>query len=137
MIIGIGADLVSVPRFRRALERNAERLLARLFTAREREECDRRAAPEIHLAARFAGKEAAIKALGTGWGEGLRWREVEILSGGRRAPTLLLSGRAGAVARARGIHRTHVSISHHGDYALAFVVATDDAAPGPSPQPPL
>jgi len=91
VIIGVGTDLVSVPRLRRAVGR-WDRLLTRLFTEAEVAECRRRADPAPHLAARFAAKEACLKALRIGWGGGIRWREVEVAGGGAGPPHLLLAG---------------------------------------------
>ena len=124
MIIGVGTDLVSVPRLRRAVGR-WDRLLTRLFTEAEVAECRRRADPAPHLAARFAAKEACLKALRIGWGGGIRWREVEVAGGGAGPPHLLLAGVAAARATALGVRQTHLSLAHEGEYALAFVVATD------------
>ena len=124
MIIGVGTDLVSVPRLRRAVGRR-DRLLTRLFTEAEVAECGRRADPAPHLAARFAAKEACLKALQIGWGGGIRWREVEVAGGGAEVPRLLLAGVAAARAAALGVRQTYLSLAHEGEYALAFVVATD------------
>ncbi len=124
MIIGVGTDLVSVPRLRQAVLRR-DRLLDRLFTEAEVAECRRRADPAPHLAARFAAKEACLKALQIGWGGGVRWREVEVAGAGREVPRLVLRGAAAARAAALGVRQTHLSLAHEGEYALAFVVATD------------
>ncbi len=124
MIIGVGTDLVSVPRLRRAVGRR-DRLLTRLFTEAEVAECRRRADPAPHLAARFAAKEACLKALRIGWGGGIRWREVEVAGGGGEVPRLLLAGVAAARAAALGVRQTYLSLAHEGEYALAVVVATD------------
>ena len=124
MIIGVGTDLVSVPRLRRAVGRR-DRLLTRLFTEAEVVECRRRADPAPHLAARFAAKEACLKALRIGWGGGIRWREVEVAGGGAEVPRLLLAGAAAARAAALGVRQTHLSLAHEGEYAMAVVVATD------------
>jgi len=124
VIIGVGTDLVSVPRLRQAVIRR-DRLLDRLFTEAEVAECRRRADPAPHLAARFAAKEACLKALQIGWGGGIRWREVEVAGGGAEVPRLLLAGVAAARAAALGVRQTYLSLAHEGEYALAFVVATD------------
>jgi holo-[acyl-carrier protein] synthase len=124
VVIGIGTDLVRIGRFKKAVERHGDRLLNRLFTAGERERFRHHPFPERHLAARFAAKEAALKTLGTGWGQGVAWREVEIVGGGRLPSTVVFSGRAQLAAARLGITRTLVSLAHDGDYALAFVVAT-------------
>jgi holo-[acyl-carrier protein] synthase len=125
VVIGIGVDLVQIRRFERAMAQHGGRFLDRLFTVAEREQFRQDAAPGRHLAARFAAKEAAFKALGTGWGQGVAWREVEIVGGGRRASSLVFSGRAREAAARLGITHTLLSLTHDGDYALACVIATD------------
>jgi holo-[acyl-carrier protein] synthase len=126
MVIGIGIDIVRIGRFAQAMARYRGRFLERLFTSAEREWFRRHHAAERHLAARFAAKEAALKALGTGWGQGVAWREVEVVGGGRQSASLVFLGRAKAAADRLGIRRTLVSLSHDGDYAAAFVIATDE-----------
>jgi len=125
MILGIGTDLVAIPRVEEVLARHRERFLDRVFTPAEQADCLGRARPAMHLAARLAAKEAAMKALGTGWGLGVRWQDVEVRSGTATPPTLRLAGSARAHAEARGIRQAMVSLSHDGDYAIAVVVATD------------
>lgn len=125
MILGLGTDLVAVSRVDAVLARHRERFLERVFTPTELADCLGRARPGRHLAARLAAKEAAMKALGTGWGLGIRWQDVEVQSGGSTAPSLRLQGEAKRRAEARGIRQAFVSLSHDGDYAIAVVVATD------------
>ncbi len=124
-ILGVGTDLVAVGRVEALLTRHRDRFLERVFTVRERADCLSRARPALHLAARLAAKEAAMKALGTGWGLGVRWQDVEVASSGGVPPTLSLAGGARRQAEARGIRQALVSLSHDGDYAIAVVVATD------------
>lgn len=125
MVISVGTDLVWIPRFKKALLRRGERFLERIFTPGEREMCEKRRVPEIHLAARFAAKEATFKALGTGLSLGMRWQDVEVVGGGAEPPSISLKGEASARAFRLGVKRVLVSLTHHGDYAIAFVVATD------------
>jgi holo-[acyl-carrier protein] synthase len=125
MILGLGTDLVSIVRVEELLSRHGERFLSRVFTPTERAQCLGRARPAIHLAARLAAKEAAMKALGTGWSLGVRWQDVEVHSRGDIPPSIHLDGVAKTRADARGIRHTLVSLSHDGGYALAVVVATD------------
>ena len=125
MVIGIGIDLVRIGRFEHAMARYGGRFLDRLFTRAERERFRRHPFPGPHLAARFAAKEAAFKALRTGWGQGVAWRDVEIVGGGRGPSSLVFSGRALDAAVRLGIRQTLVSLTHDGDYAVAFVIATD------------
>jgi len=125
MILGIGTDLVAIARVEEMMSRHRERFLSRVFTPSEREECLRRARPAMHFAARFAAKEAAMKAIGTGWAHGVRWVDMEVRSSGGTVPHLFLAGEAQAHAEARGVRQVLVSLSHDRDYAVAVVVATD------------
>jgi holo-[acyl-carrier protein] synthase len=122
MIAGIGIDLVVTSRVSAVLERKGERALARFFTPGEARHCQGSRHPPESFAARFAAKEAFFKALGTGWGRGGRWTEVEVVNAPGGAPTLSLSGQAAALATARGVQRVHLSLSHAGDSAAAVVV---------------
>jgi holo-[acyl-carrier protein] synthase len=127
VVVGVGVDLVLVPRIRSAMERWQNRFLERVFTADEIRYAFRRRNPAEHLAARFAAKEATLKALGTGLTMGVRWREMEVQRPGGGRPMLSLSGRTAALGAARGVRRLHVSLSHDGEYAMAQVVAEGDA----------
>ena len=122
MIRGIGVDVVSVPRMAEILGRQGERFLRRVFTEGERAYCGAKARPAEHLAARFAAKEAVLKALGVP--AGLSWHEMEVVEEGG-APRVRLHGRAAAAARARRGHRFHLSLSHSAQSAVAMVVAED------------
>jgi holo-[acyl-carrier protein] synthase len=124
-VLGLGTDLVAVRRVEALLDRYGERFLGRVFTVREQGDCLSRARPALHLAGRLAAKEAAMKALGTGWSLGVRWQDVEVASGGATPPILTLTGAAKREAEARGIRQILVSLSHDGEYAIAVVVATD------------
>ena len=119
---GIGVDLAMIPRMRKVIERWDDRFLRRVFTEEEIAYCQRRRDPVPHLAARFAAKEAGLKALGTGLRMGVRWKELEVRRERGQAPTLVLSGRTQALARAKGATRAFLSLTHDGDYALAQVV---------------
>ena len=121
MILGVGVDLTPVSRMQRALDAHPERLEARLFTDGERAYYRARAQAGQHFAARFAAKEAALKALGVP--EGLRWHELEVVNAGDGKPRLVLTGNAAAAAARAGIRALHLSITHADDSALAFVVA--------------
>ena len=113
MIVGVGVDVVDVARLAAAIERTPG-LLSRLFSP------DAAAVAEApRLAARFAAKEAASKAIGL---RGVRFREVEVVSTGGR-PTLVVTGETADAAREAGVERWHVSLSHDGGVATAFVVA--------------
>lgn len=119
----IGVDLIAISRVRRVFE-GRPALLATVFTEEELRYCTRQRRPFMHLAARFAAKEAALKALGTGLTGKLAWREVETVHGPRAEPRLILRGEASRLARARGLHRCAVSLSHAGGYAMAAVIFT-------------
>jgi holo-[acyl-carrier protein] synthase len=123
---GIGVDLAQISRFREALARWRDRLLHRVFTEEEIAYCHRRRDPVPHLAARFAAKEATLKALGTGLSMGINWREIEVRRERGAPPVLTLSGRALSIAHARGAHRLLVTLAHDGDYALAQVMLLGD-----------
>ncbi len=122
-IRGHGIDLVEIARIERMLEQHGERFLARCFTEVERTYADsgggRRAE---RYAARFAGKEAVLKAIGTGWAQGTRWTEIgfDHETGGR--PIVEVSGTCAEMAAARGITRWQVSFSHTGTLAIASVI---------------
>lgn len=122
MVKGLGIDLVEIPRFAAALSRHGARLEARLFTPQERKDCASRADRTQALAARFAAKEAALKALGTGWSGGLGFCQIEIERGEQGAPILRLHGRAAARAAELGAARLHVSLSHQPGLAAAVVL---------------
>jgi holo-[acyl-carrier protein] synthase len=122
MIIGTGVDLERVDRIRAAIERHGKRFLERVFTPGEIAYVEARARRAESYAARFAAKEAAMKALGTGWDHGVRWVDVEIArqDGGR--PTLRLHGKAAEIAAGLGCRATHVSLSHTSEDAIAQVI---------------
>ena len=121
-IIGIGIDLAKIPRMREVVTRWDERFLRRVFTDDEIAYCRRRRDPIPHFAARFAAKEAALKALGTGLRMGVSWRELEVRRERGQAPTMALSGRSREIAVAKGARSVLVSLTHDGDYALAQVM---------------
>ena len=122
MIIGIGVDLASVERLEAAFTAHGDRFERRIFTAEESAYCRTQRRPGIAFAARFAAKEAFAKALGIGVGAGMRWRDVSVAREASGRPVLALEGAARRSADARGVVRTHVSLSHDGDYAVAVVV---------------
>ncbi len=119
-----GVDLLLLQRFQRVLERHRERFLARIYTEREIDYCRGRT-PE--LAARFAGKEAVMKALGTGV-RGLRWREIEILANARGKPVVILHGAAQRRSHDIGLERIEISLTHERTIVCAFAVGQPAAA---------
>lgn len=118
MIVGIGVDLVDIPRFERSLERTP-RLLERLFSPAER------GLRPHSLAARYAAKEALIKALGGS--DGVHWTDIEVASEPGGKPVFALSGSTAAVVAARGISALHLSLSHDAGLATAYVIAESAA----------
>jgi len=121
MIIGIGCDIISVPRIQRAMQRN-ERFAEKLFTPAEIAYCQSKASPWQSYAARFAAKEAVMKALGTGWDGKVNWLDIEVQSDSLGNPQLILSGGARLVAEQQGITNIQLSLSHEKEQALAFVI---------------
>ena len=126
VVRGVGVDLVRIPRMRETIARWDERFLRRVFTEQEIEDCRSRRDPAPHFAARFAAKEAGMKALGTGLRLGVTWRELEVRRAPDQAPTLELHGRTRELGLARGGRRMLLSLSHDGDYALAHALLVDD-----------
>ena len=118
MILGIGVDIVEVERIRRAVDRYGERFVGRVFTAREAAYCRRCAHPDQ----RFAAKEAALKALGVGWAQGLQFVDVAVSNNELGAPSVTLSGPSLERARRMGVERIHVSLTHHRHFAIAQVL---------------
>jgi holo-[acyl-carrier protein] synthase len=121
VIVGAGIDVLEIARLERALARRGTRMLDRLYTPRERADCDRRGRPLPHLALRFAVKEAGMKAIGTGWRRGVAWRDFETIETSRGLE-LELRGQALEIARARGFARAWVGASFTHTHALAQVV---------------
>jgi holo-[acyl-carrier protein] synthase len=127
MIVGIGVDLAEVDRIRDALERptTGERFKSRVFTPGEQEYCERRRGKYESYAARFAAKEAMMKALGRGWSSEVSWTEIEVTRerGGR--PMIRLHGRTAAYAGKLGIRRISLALTHTAQTAMAEVIAED------------
>src|SRR6266852_880112 len=130
-VLGVGVDLTQMPRLRRVVARWDERFLQRVFTEQEIAYCRRRRDPIPHLAARFAAKEATLKALGTGLRLGINWRELEVRRERGQAPVLVLSGRSREIVRARGGgERLLLALTHDGEYAMAqAMLVAPDATP--------
>lgn len=122
MIVGSGIDLVEVQRIQQSLERYGQRFLNRVFTAAEQAYCMRKRNAAESLAARFAAKEAAAKALGTGISRGVHWLEIEVVRepGGR--PNVRFHGRAAEIATQLGVARAALSLTHTGTLSMANVL---------------
>jgi holo-[acyl-carrier protein] synthase len=125
-IVGTGVDLVEVERVEQALVRagTGVRFGRRVYTEGERSYCESRGKGRFQsYAARFAAKEAVMKALGTGWSRNAGWHEIEVVRERGHAPKIVLSGKAAAFAHKRGIKQLHLSISHTAEHAIAHVIA--------------
>jgi holo-[acyl-carrier protein] synthase len=122
MIVGTGIDIAEVPRIREVIERHGERFLKRIFTEGEIQYCESKANRVERYAARFAAKEAGMKAIGTGWNHGVRWRDIEVARkpGGR--PTLVLHGKAAEFAAKLGATNIALSLTHTAEHAFAQVI---------------
>jgi holo-[acyl-carrier protein] synthase len=127
MILGIGLDVCDVERIRHALEATSgDRFRTRVFTDAESAYCEaRRRGRFASYAVRFAAKEAAMKALGTGWAGGVKWREFEVVRADGGAPRLVLHGKAAELARQRGMTRWLLALTHTDESAVASVVVED------------
>lgn len=122
MIVGTGIDIAEVERIAASLERFERRFIERIFTAEEIRYCESKANKAERYAARFAAKEAGMKAIGTGWNHGVRWKDIEVqrLPGGR--PTVVFHGRAGEFFSKLGAQRAHLSLTHTKGMAMAVVL---------------
>ncbi len=122
MIVGTGIDIAEVPRIAASIARFGDRFLQRIFTEGEIRYCDAKANRAERYAARFAAKEAAMKALGTGWNYGVRWRDIEVSRkpGGR--PTLLFHGKAAEFAAKLKATNVALSLTHTAEEAIAQVI---------------
>jgi holo-[acyl-carrier protein] synthase len=125
-IVGTGVDIIEVGRIEQALTRaaTATRFRQRIFTAGEIAYCESRGRPRYQsYAARFAAKEAVMKAMGTGWNRNVGWSEIEVLRQQGHAPSIMLHGKAAHFSRSREIARFHLSLSHNDTLAIAYVIA--------------
>lgn len=124
MIIGIGVDLVKIDRIDKA-GKNHTAFLERIFTERERAYCKRQKYPAQHFAARFAAKEALLKAFGTGLSAGMKWTDIEVLHGEGGGPIVNLDGRVKDLADLKGVKQVMISYSHDEGYAVAQAVLVE------------
>jgi holo-[acyl-carrier protein] synthase len=122
-VISIGTDIIECHRIAQMIEKHGEVFLQRVFTHREILYCSSRRAANQHYAGRWAAKEAALKALGTGWSKGIQWTDVEVQNEVGGKPVLVLTNRAHEIAIAAGIDKMMISISHCRAYAIAYVTA--------------
>ena len=122
MIVGTGIDIAEVERIRQTIERFGRRFIERVFTADEIRYCESKANKIERYAARFAAKEAAMKAIGTGWNRGVTWRDVEVRRSPGQRPTMVFHGRAADFFTALGAKRAHLSLTHTQEFAMAQVI---------------
>lgn len=123
MIVGIGVDIIEISRILALREKQGHDFFDRCYTERETAYCLKKKNADESLAARFAAKEAVMKALGTGWAEGVSFKNIELVREGEAAPYIVLHGAAAELAARRGIAKIHISVSHCKEYAVAHAVA--------------
>jgi holo-[acyl-carrier protein] synthase len=122
VIVGLGLDIAEIDRITAAITRHGAAILERLFTPTEVAYCESHKNKFERYAARFAAKEAAMKALGTGWTHGVRWRDIEVANAPGGKPTLRLQGVARQFAEKLGVRNISLTITHSGNLALAQVI---------------
>ncbi len=127
MIVGIGVDIVAVAEVESSIETYGDRYLERVFTAGEIEYCRNAANAGQRYAAHVAAKEAAMKALGTGWDQGVEWLSFEVVNGPTGRPSLIMHGAAAELVTRNRISRSWISLAHGGGYAVAEVVYESDS----------
>lgn len=125
MIVGTGVDLAEVPRIKASIERYGERFIQRIYTPREIAYVERKANKFERYAARFAAKEAGMKAIGTGWRRGVRWQDFEVANLPSGKPTLLLHGVAAKFAEKLGVKNVSLSLTHTRELGMAHVILED------------
>ena len=122
MIVGTGVDLAEVPRIRASIERFGARFVDRIFTPAEIAYVERKANRYERYAARFAAKEAGMKAIGTGWKRGVTWQDFEVANLPSGKPTLRLHGVAAAIAANLGVRNISLSLTHTAELGMAHVI---------------
>lgn len=122
MIFGIGVDVVQISRIDSLLNRWGDRFLGRVFTKKEIQYCLLHRDPSPHLAVRFAAKEAFLKALGMGYAEGVRWKDIEVIRNSSGRPGIQLHNHTRALYERHGLNQIHLSMSHNGAYGFVQVI---------------
>jgi len=125
MIVGTGVDLAEVPRIRASIEKFGARFIERVYTPAEIAYVERKANRFERYAARFAAKEAGMKAIGTGWRRGVRWQDFEVVNLPSGKPTLRFHGVAAQVALRLGVRNVALSITHTKELGMAHVILED------------
>jgi holo-[acyl-carrier protein] synthase len=121
MVIGIGTDIVKIERIARIIQRLPQ-FIDRVFTPAEAEYCLSKAVPAQSFAARFAAKEAVMKAIGSGWSEGIAWQDIEVTIGPNGNPGITVHNACAQFMESKQIHSIHVSLAHEKEYAIAYVL---------------
>lgn len=128
-LVGHGIDLVETARMDQLIDRHGDHFLSRVFTEAERAYCDGSAKRRSeHYAARFAAKEAVLKAIGTGWRSGIAWTDVEVMRAPSGEPSIKCCGKVAEIAESKGVTGWSISISHTDAHAVASVIAVGDSA---------
>jgi holo-[acyl-carrier protein] synthase len=122
MIVGTGVDIAEVARIAGSIKRFGRRFTERVFTPDEIRYCESKANKAERYAARFAAKEAAMKAIGTGWRHGVTWQDIEVRRSPGGRPTILFSGKAAEFFDKLGAKQAHLSITHTAEFAMAQVI---------------
>jgi len=130
MIVGTGIDIAEVSRIAASIQRFGRRFLERVFTPEEIRYCESKANKAERYAARFAAKEAALKAIGTGWNRGVRWQDVEVTRVPTGRPTLAFHGKGAEFFRELGAVHAHLSITHVPGLAMAQVILESEQPTG-------
>jgi holo-[acyl-carrier protein] synthase len=125
VIVGTGVDLAEVPRIKASIERYGERFIRRIYTSAEIAYVERKANKFERYAARFAAKEAGMKAIGTGWRRGVTWQDFEVANLPSGKPTLLLHGVAARFALKLGVKNISLSLTHTKELGMAHVILED------------
>jgi len=125
VIVGTGVDLAEVPRIQASIERFGEKFIHRIYTPREIAYVERKANKFERYAARFAAKEAGMKAIGTGWRRGVTWQDFEVANLPTGKPTLLLHGVAAKFAQRLGVKNVSLSLTHTRELGMAHVILED------------
>ena len=124
-IVGTGIDIIEIHRIEKAMEKSLDRFQIRTFTDREVVYCEKKKFKFQHYAARFAAKEAAMKALGTGWTKGVRFTEIEVFNNDLGKPELKFTGKAKEIFQKLGATQSMLSLSHTHQIAAAMVILTE------------
>lgn len=122
-IYGIGTDITECVRIAQMINKHGELFLTRVYTQQEIAYCSARRAATQHYAGRWAAKEAALKAIGTGWSRGIHWTDIEVVNAVGGKPSIVIGGEARAICEQRGIGEMLISISHCRNYAVAYATA--------------